>query len=330
MTMNIKKSLLLTLICLATAQLSAAEPKKEEPTFLDPKDAGPDYVAQGEYVGAVGDERVGVQVIALGDGKFHGVLYHGGLPGAGWDGGEKIEGDGATEGEKVIFRGKDGEGIVELAAGKITGKTGDGKAILIEKTLRESPTAGAKPPKNAIVLFDGSNADEWTNAHMDERHLLQAGTKSKRAFQDYTLHVEFYLPFKPFSRGQGRANSGVYMQDRYEIQVLDSFGLKGLNNECGGVYTKAAPSVNMCFPPLTWQTYDIDFTAARYGADGTKTKNAIVTVRQNGVMIQDHTEIDGPTGGGQKEKPTPGPIQLQGHGNPVFFRNVWIVENPAP
>ena len=171
-----------------------------------------------------------------------------------------------------------------------------------------------------------SSASAWNGGHMDERNLLAAGIKSKQSFGDFTLHVEFLLPFKPAARGQGRGNSGVYLQDRYEVQVLDSFGLKGLNNECGGIYTKAAPSVNMCFPPLTWQTYDIDFTAARFDADGKKTKNAIATVKHNGVLIHDQFEITGPTGGGAPEKPTPGPIQLQGHGNPVFYRNIWIVE----
>ena len=130
----------------------------------------------------------------------------------------------------------------------------------------------------------------------------------------------------PNSTGQGRGNSGVYMQDRYEVQVLDSFGLKGLDNECGGVYTKAKPSVNMCFPPLVWQTYDIDFEAAKFDADGKKTKKAVISVKHNGVTIHNKFEIDGPTGGGQPEAPTPGAIQLQGHGNPVFYQNIWIVE----
>jgi hypothetical protein len=176
------------------------------------------------------------------------------------------------------------------------------------------------------VLFDGANADEWAGGHMKDGTLLAAGCKSKKKFGDYTLHCEFILPFKPLGRGQGRGNSGVYMQDRYEVQVLDSFGLAGENNECGGVYTKARPSVNMCFPPLVWQTYDIDFRAAKFDAQGKKVKNANLTVRHNGVLIHDQLEIDGPTGGGQPETAEPGAIQLQGHGNPVFYRNVWIAE----
>ena len=149
--------------------------------------------------------------------------------------------------------------------------------------------------------------------------------QEQRDFTNFTSHIEFLLPFKPLGRGQDRGNSGVYLQDRYELQVLDSFGLKGENNECGGIYSQTAPSVNMCFPPLTWQTYDIDFTSAKYDETGKKTKNAVVTIKHNGVAIHENLELHGPTPGGKKEDPSGGPLQLQGHGNPVFYRNIWVV-----
>ena len=161
---------------------------------------------------------------------------------------------------------------------------------------------------------------------MDERHLLQARTTSKKTFTDFTMHIEFLLPFKPLARGQERGNSGVYLLDRYECQVLDSFGLKGENNECGGFYQQAKPLVNMCYPPLTWQTYDFDVTAAKFDETGKKTKNTVVTVKHNGVVIHDKLELKKETpGGGMKEVPQGGGIQLQWHDNPVFYRNIWVM-----
>jgi hypothetical protein len=140
------------------------------------------------------------------------------------------------------------------------------------------------------------------------------------------LHIEFRAPFMPRARGQGRGNSGVYLADQYEVQVLDSFGLEGLDNECGGIYKAAKPLVNMCFPPLAWQTYDIDFRTARFSPDGkTKKENASVTIRHNGVPIQYNLELKSATPGGHRSDEHPGPIFLQNHGNPVRFRNIWLV-----
>ena len=314
------KHYLATLLVCASAM--AAE-FNQTGTFLDPESAGPDYADQGEYVNDWG----GAQVIALGQDKFRLVIYEGGLPGAGWNGERRPEMEGKREGDQIVFAPAEGGFKHSLAKGVMKTVTSDGMEYRMEKTQRKSPTMGAKPLPKAIVLFDGSNTDAWVNAHVDEkRKLVAAGTKTKKSFTNFTMHCEFLLPFKPAGRGQDRGNSGVYLQDRYEVQVLDSFGLKGENNECGGLYSQARPSVNMCFPPLTWQTYDIDFTSAKFDDAGKKIKPAIVTVKHNGVIIHDKYELKDKTGGGKPEGPSGGAIQLQGHGNPVFYRNVWIVE----
>ena len=312
-------------VVLSAAPLRSADgdkPAKPKPqTFLTVETAGADYAAQGEYLNDWG----GAQVIALGEDKFRLVTFKGGLPGAGWDKETRSEIEGKRDGGKILFTGKD-EFKAELVDGKITITTANGGPYTMTKTSRTSPTIGAKAPAGAVVLFDGKGAGEWSNGRTDERGLLVAGTTTKRAFQNFSMHLEFLLPFKPMGRGQDRGNSGLYLQNRYEVQVLDSFGLKGLDNECGGIYTKAKPAVNMCFPPLVWQTYDIEFQAAKFDADGKKTKNAVTTVKHNGVVIHDNFEINGSTGGGQKEDATPGAFQLQDHGNAVFYRNIWVVE----
>ena len=148
------------------------------------------------------------------------------------------------------------------------------------------------------------------------------GFFSKAKYGNVKLHIEFLLSFMPHAGGQGRSNSGVYLSGRHECQVLDSFGLTGENNECGGIYTIAKPKVNMCFPPLRWQTYDIEY---RLAADG---KPATMSVLHNGVEI--HKDVacskkttSAPDGGADG---TPGPLHMQDHGNPVLYRNIWIVE----
>ena len=153
------------------------------------------------------------------------------------------------------------------------------------------------------------------------------GIVSKRRFTDHKLHIEFRLPLMADKRGQARANSGVYVQGRYELQILDSYGLEARDNECGGIYKVAQPDVNMCAPPLQWQTYDITFHAPRFDGSGNKTKDAVMTVLHNGVPIHEDLILPAPTPGGvDYDAKKPGGVYLQDHGNPLWFRNIWAVE----
>jgi hypothetical protein len=319
----------------------------------------PDFEIQGEYTGKSGDQELGAQIIALGKGAFQAVMYPGGLPGNGWDGKNRILMDGMlaedgtaafkpTEGDRR-YLDKDPKKFAAVddfppagqaaytgtvSEGALAGKTADGKPFELKRVERKSPTMGADAPEGAVVLFNGDSKDAWTGGRVDEAtKLLNTDGKdilTTAKFMDYTMHLEFMLPYRPDARGQGRGNSGFYQVDHYEMQILDSFGLMGKNNECGGIYTKAESIVNGCLPPLQWQTYDVVFTNATADKDGKKLSNARLTAKLNGIVIHDDLEITGKTGGSRNApEATPGPIKLQGHGNPLQFRNVWIVPKPA-
>lgn len=294
----------------------------------------PDFAVQGEYAGEIqadgGMLKIGVQVIALGDGKFDAVLYPGGLPGAGWKQPEKQKRSGARQGERVVLGDEKADACV--IAGRSLQVIAKGQeAGTLAKVERKSSTLGAKPPAGAVVLFDGTSADAFKNGKIDGEKLLQQGVMGKRESGDHFVHIEFRLPYEPKGRGQGRGNSGIYLQGRYEVQMLDSFGLEGRHDECGGIYTTAPPRVNMCFPPLSWQTYDVKFFAPRFDAAGKKTANAKMTVWHNGVLVHENVEVKGPTTAApfNDEKPA-GPIFLQDHGHPVRYRNIWVVEGDKP
>ena len=314
--------------------ISVAGAADEKPAAtLSASETDADFAFQGEYSGEVNvngtSTRYGAQIVALGDGKFRGIGYPGGLPGDGYLGGEILEGAAELkDGEVVFSENPDARAIIRDSEIVITTTNGDPLGTL-KKVDRESPTLGAKPPADAIVLFDGKSVDQFPGAKLSDDGLLIEGATSQETFQDATLHLEFLLSYMPSARGQARANSGCYLQGRYEVQILDSFGLEGRNNECGGIYSIKSPTVNMCYPPLSWQTYDIDFTAAKFDADGKKTADARITVRHNGVVIHKNVAVSKTTTAAPlAEGPTPGPLYLQDHGNPVRFRNIWLVKKP--
>ncbi|MEP7258269.1 MAG: DUF1080 domain-containing protein [Flavitalea sp.] len=200
-----------------------------------------------------------------------------------------------------------------------------------------------KPPSDAIVLFDGANLDQWTSAKMDNTTapwLVEDGIitvkprsgdiRTKKEFDDFQLHIEFRPPAKVSGSGQGRGNSGIFLQGLYELQVLDSYNnLTYSNGQAGSIYKQSMPMVNACLPPGTWQTYDVVFTAPKYNKDGMMVIPPYVTVLQNGILVQNHTAIRGTTPYVGLPELTPhekGPIRLQDHNNSTSFRNIWIRE----
>ncbi|GAA4811576.1 family 16 glycoside hydrolase [Streptomyces ziwulingensis] len=195
-----------------------------------------------------------------------------------------------------------------------------------------------RPPGSRVALFDGTAASQTQWQHTDGRpvawplaeersmEVCCGDLRTKDAYQDFALHVEFRVPLLPPEvTGQDRGNSGIFLQDRYELQILDSYGdTSPDSNEAGALYLKKAPDVNAATAPQTWQTYDIVFRAARFDADGSKTADARVTVVWNGEKVHDDVALDGPTASGRSETPAAGAIRLQDHGNTVRFRDIRV------
>lgn len=297
-------------------------------TYTSADKAGRIYKLQGEYLGVVESwgGTWGAQVIAVSEKKIAIHLLEGGLPGQGFKGGSPSKVYEATidSSKEIAEVVKDAVTVhVKPSVLEIQDSTGK-KLGDLTKVLRESKTLGARPPENADVLFDSNKVNDFDGSKKVGDGLLGVGGTSKERFGDHRIHLEFRTPFQPDDSGQGRGNSGVYIQGRYELQVLDSFGLSGENNECGGIYQIAKPLVNMCYPPLSWQTYDIEFQSAIYDASGKKTGNAKLSVKHNGVIIHDQLDLPKGTPGKDPESANLGPLFLQDHGNPVAFKNIWV------
>jgi hypothetical protein len=280
---------------------------------------------QGLYEGTYFGEKAEARVVATGKGAFKVYVRVTALSAI-----QKTELDGKLEGDGATFSGKSGE-TGSWSAGTLSGRSGD-KAFELKRVQRKPPSLGKKPPEGAVVLVDGKNFDEivkrkdkegkepeWQIGDDGSVQVPKGGMSSKRPFEGgFDLHVEFLCPFMPAARGQGRGNSGCYLPNGDEIQVLDSFGLDTYKGGgCGGLYGYKDPDAFDVFslaslPPLEWQTYDAEYRVA----DG----KARLTVLHNGVKIHDGVELP--------KAAKKGGFHFQDHGNPVRYRNIWVLPLP--
>jgi hypothetical protein len=305
---------------------------------------------KGQFLDKRKDPNVVARIIGLGDHTYRIQL----LPEFDKRAAFYIETEASYSDGKMTFDQGEWSGVVTDSM--FTGTMNDkGKSYHFElrKIERRSTSIGRPAPKGAIVLFDGSDLDAWIHPNRpgaspiwkieDEAMVLVPGKRvdgkrrkndlvTKRSFTDIELHLEFKLPYNPGKRSQGRGNSGLFIQDFYEVQILDSYGLEGMWNECGALYKQAPPKVNMCAPPGQWQTYDIVYRSPRYNQAGNIISHAVITVAHNGKLIHNQVKLRHPTANSQKRRMTdaapkePAPIKLQDHNNIILFRNIWVRE----
>ena len=333
------------LFCLLALPLRAAAPaqqdsetqparkgkKAESPVNFVPATSDPimgDWQGEGGYV---------AQVLPLGGGKYRANL----LTAFDTESGPVAVLEGAASGAGVTFTGEGCSATINQ--GQFTGNKA-GQRFSLRRVTRQPPTLGAPPPKGAVVLFDGKNLDAWAKKNgkswLEEDgparwKLIEGGAVevvpgsdcliTHRKFGDCKLHVEFRTLGYP-------SNSGIFLQDRYEVNINETYARSDQSPNAGldNCTEDAKPRIRPCRPPLEWQTYDIDFRAPRFDANGNKTANARATVLFNGVKIYDNQELNRPKGAASRlgEAPT-GPLMLQDHGMPIQFRNVWLLETES-
>jgi hypothetical protein len=330
------------LFCLLTLSLGPATQAQDE-SEAPPARKGKKVERPVSFVPATADPLMGdwqgegacvAQVIPMTGDKYQAVL----LTAFDTESSPVAVLEGVQSGDTLTFSGDGWSG--SLKQGKLSGTKGD-KSFNLKRVTRTPPTLGAPPPKGAIVLFDGHNLDAWAKKNgkswLEEDgparwKLVEGGAVevvpgsdciiTHRKFGDCKLHVEFRTLGFP-------CNSGVFLQDRYEVNINETYARleQGPNAGLDNCTDNAKPRTRPCRPPLEWQTYDIEFHAPKFDAEGKKTASARATVVFNGVKIYDNQDLNRPKGAASRlgEAPT-GPLMLQEHGMPIQFRNIWLVD----
>lgn len=324
-----RKVCILAVFVLLGTSLASQEIQQPEPAV---------DTIMGEYVGLYSAKEGGgapgeAKVIAEGGGRYRAVLT------AKTEPSRIVELQRDLNAEGVSFTAASGPvpwaGRIENGIFSATAEEGEFRLLRIERC---SPTEGWKAPAGAIVLLpfregERTSLDEWTNKNWrllpdGSMQVFKGHNQTIREHGSGIFHVEFKIPFEPNGRGQARGNSGVYFASRYEIQVLDSFGLAPGPGDCGSIYGVAVATENASLPPLSWQTYDVIYRAPCRNPDGTL-EPAQMTVFHNGVKIHENQPIPSPTRAAPEgENAVRGPLYLQDHGHPVCYRNIWCLELP--
>lgn len=310
---------------------------------------------QGEYYGSIsgGGGNLGAWVVAKGNNVYDIVILPNGLVsipgqvGGGWGGSSKYTGSATWNSTTNAYAVTTANGyktttITGTGTNRvITGTTPTNVSFTLNRVVRKSPVLGMKPKpewgtasswfdSTAAAAAPSSELSKWvannTTPQVKFGGYLYRGIRTSATHGAGFLHIEVMGAFQPTATGQSRANSGIYLHSKYEMQVLDSFGLTGANNEMGGIYTVSAPLINAALPPMTFQTYDCYFTPRTSGANGDTAGAALMTVYLNGVLVQNNVKVPITTEAGfTGSQLAAGALYLQDHGNEVVYNNVWWI-----